>query len=141
MNKFVLGIFVLLAIGMADLPSTLGCNPDLVRPTTPAPVTRRPKTGHGIADAFGAMQYLNDLYNAGKPPTRSVEAGSNVFELEMEGFSICNTDGTEGLTFNEIIACQVSYTILLYRLYTIILVFGILDPFGGFCNVSLAHSF
>ena len=111
MNKFILGIFVILAIGMAELPSTLGCNPDLVRPTTPAPVTRRPKTGHAIADAFGAMQYLNDLYNAGKPPTRSVEAGSNVFELEMEGFSICNTDGTEGLTFDEITACRVSYNL------------------------------
>ena len=135
MNKFVLCIFVILAIGMPELPSTLGCNSDLVRPTTPAPVTRRPKTGHHRWSLY------NDLYNAGKPPTRSVEAGSNVFELEMEGFSICNTDGTEGLTFNEIIACQVSYTILLYRLYTIILVFGILDPFGGFCNVSLAHSF
>ena len=110
MNKFVLGIFVILAIGMADLPSTLGCNPDLLRPTTPSPVTRRPKTGHGIADAFGAMQYLNDLNPfAGKPPTRSVEAGGNMFELEMEGFSICNTDGINGLTFDEIMECKVCY--------------------------------
>ena len=126
MNKFVLGIFVILAIGMADLPSTLGCNPDLVRPTTPSPVTRKPKTGHGkpkggkgIADILE----FNDFYNAkqgrmaqikaAEDNTRSVEARSNVFELEMEGFSICNTDGIEGLTFNEINACRVSYTILL----------------------------
>ena len=26
----------------------------------------------------------------------------------MEGFSICNTDGTEGLTFDEINACRVN---------------------------------
>ena len=126
MNKFVLGIFVILAIGMADLPSTLGCNPYLVRPTTPSPVTRKPKTGHGkpkggkgIADILE----FNDFYNAkqgrmaqikaAEDNTRSVEARSNVFELEMEGFSICNTDGIEGLTFNEINACRVSYTILL----------------------------
>ena len=158
MNKFVLGIFVILAIGMADLPSTLGCNPDLVRPTTtPSPVTRKPKTGHGkpkggkgIADILE----FNDFYNAkqgrmaqikaAEDNTRSVEARSNVFELEMEGFSICNTDGIEGLTFNEINACRVSHTILFYRLYQIIFVnlyFWILDPFGEFCIVSLAHSF
>ena len=106
MNKFVLGIFVILAIGMADLPSTLGCNPDLVRPTTPSPVTRKPKTGHGKPNPKGGKPNPK----GSEPNTRSVEARSNVFELEMEGFSICNTDGIEGLTFNEINACRVSYT-------------------------------
>ena len=140
MNKFVLGIFVILAIGMADLPSTLGCNPDLVRPTTPSPVTRKPKTGHGKPNPKGGKPNPK----GSEPNTRSVEARSNVFELEMEGFSICNTDGIEGLTFNEINACRVSYTILLYRLYQRIFVnlyFWILDPFGEFCIVSLAYSF
>ena len=45
---------------------------------------------------------------------RSVEAGGNVFELELEGFSICNTDGTEGLTFDEINACRVNYNFTRY---------------------------
>merc|ERR1711953_645696 len=103
MNKFVLGIFVILAIGMADLPSTFGCNPDLVRPTTPSPVTRKPKTGHGKPNPKGGKPNPK----GSEPNTRSVEARSNVFELEMEGFSICNTDGIEGLTFNEINACRI----------------------------------
>ena len=45
---------------------------------------------------------------------RSVEAGGNVFELDLEGFSICDTDGTEGLTFDEINACRVNYNFTRY---------------------------
>ena len=29
--------------------------------------------------------------------------------FEMEGFSICNTDGTEGLSFDEIMECKVCF--------------------------------
>ena len=37
-----------------------------------------------------------------------VGTGGDLLGFEMEGFSVCNTDGTEGLTFNEINACQVN---------------------------------
>ena len=86
MNKFVLKVFVILAIGMAEFPSTFGCPPDP------------------------------------RPPIRSVDAGGNVFELELEGFSICNTDGTEGLTFDEINACRVNYNFTQYVLGTYLIV-------------------
>jgi len=134
MNKFVLGIFVILAIGMADLPSTLACSPDIlhqlttittqspsnVNPPEPAPnpgvVYSRPVVAsapagpivHGIPQPAhpSTIDSIVDAISVPEQP-RSIDAGSNVFELEMEGFSICNTDGTEGLTFNEIIACQI----------------------------------
>ena len=47
----------------------------------------------------------------GGRPGRSGDAGGEVFELEMAGCSICNTDGTEGLTFDEINACRVNYNL------------------------------
>ena len=145
MNKFVLGIFVILAIGTADLPSTLACSPDMLHqlsmltttstqspsnlnPPAPAPAPHptgpggyaRPwvaPVGPDVPDAFTGLQPIDPI-NSSQP--RSIDAGSNVFELEMEGFSICDTDGTEGLTFDEINACRVRYTMLLNRLYTII---------------------
>ena len=80
MNKFVLKVFVILVIGMAELPSIFGCK----------------KSGN------------RRVWSRSGAATRSVDAVDNVFELEMEGFSICNTDGTEGLTFDEINACRVN---------------------------------
>ena len=88
MNKLVLSIFVVLVIGMAELPSTFGCSAEYLN------------QGY----VLGYKGYYGRYY-------RSVDAGGNVFELEMEGFSICNTDGTEGLTFDEINACQVNYNL------------------------------
>ena len=78
MNKLVLSIFVVLAIGMAELPSIFCCT----------------------AISPGDPEW--------EAAIRSVDAVDNVFELELEGFSICNTDGTEGLTFDEINACRVN---------------------------------
>ena len=116
MNKFVLSVFVVLAIGMAELPSTFGCHP----PTTTTSTTsqRPPKStkfvgkgkfgrwkvegGKLVKDGRGGRGVYGSVYG------RNVDAGGNVFELEMEGFSICNTDGTEGLTFDEINACRVN---------------------------------
>ena len=134
MNKFVLGIFVILAIGMADLPSTLACSPDIlhqlttittqspsnINPPAPAPnpgvVYSRPVVASGGPIVHGIPQpahpsTIDSIVDAVSVPEqpRSVVAGSNVFELEMEGFSICNTDGTEGLTFDELSACRVIY--------------------------------
>ena len=123
MNKFVLGIFVILAIGMADLPSTLACSPDMLHQlsmltTTTTTSTQSPSNlNPPVPDASTGLQPIDPI-NSSQP--RSIDAGSNVFELEMEGFSICDTDGTEGLTFDEINACRVRYTMLLNRLYTII---------------------
>ena len=150
MNKFVLGIFVILAIGIADLPSTLACSPDMLHqlsmlttttttstqspsnlnppvpdaftglqpidPINPGAVVSRPVVAsagpivHGIPQPAhpSTIDSIVDAVSVPEQP-RSVVAGSNVFELEMEGFSICNTDGTEGLTFDEITACRVSY--------------------------------
>ena len=104
MNKFALSVFVILAIGMAEFPSTFGCN---------------------------------------KGKGRSVDAGGNVFELELEGFSICNTDGTEGLTFDEINACQVNYNFTQHvsRYIPNSEHFGISDPFGRICDLFLAYCF
>ena len=105
MNKLVLSIFVVLAIGMAELPSIFGCR-------------------KGFS-------------------TRSVDAGGNVFELELEGFSICNTDGTEGLTFDEINACRVNYNFTQHvsRYIPNSEHFGISDPFGRICDLFLAYCF
>ena len=138
MNKFVMGIFVILAIGMAELPSTLACSPDILHQLTtittqspsnvnppipePAPnpgvVYSRPVVAsapagpivHGIPQPAhpSTIDSIVDAVSVPEQP-RSVVAGSNVFELEMEGFSICDTDGTEGLTFDEISACRVIY--------------------------------
>ena len=38
--------------------------------------------------------------------------GGDLLGFEMEGFSVCNTDGTEGLTFDEIMECKVCYKII-----------------------------
>ena len=35
--------------------------------------------------------------------------GGDLLGFEMEGFSVCNTDGTEGLTFSEIMECKVCF--------------------------------
>ena len=110
MNKLVLSIFVVLVIGMAELPSTFGCSAEYLTTTTSTPTTTtittttkpNPNQGYG----YGYGRYYGRYY-------RSVDAGGNVFELEMEGFSICNTDGTEGLTFDEINACRVIYNVTL----------------------------
>ena len=96
MNKFVLSVLVILAIGMAELPSIFGCNQ--------LPIIAAPRSGSAATSWF-IQHHLNGAIGA---DTRSVDAGGNVFELELEGFSICNTDGTEGLTFDEINACQVN---------------------------------
>ena len=145
MNKFVLGIFVILAIGMADLPSTLACSPDmlhqLAKLTTTTTTTSTQSPGNldlpapapapqpvlpaaapvidGMPEPapYIPLDPLNSIVISDYTPIidgyreqpRSIDAGRNVFELEMEGFSICNTDGTEGLTFDEITACRVSY--------------------------------
>ena len=66
-----------------------------------------PKPAYGGKDCEGDKVIIKPCNNM-EISIRSVEAGGNVFELELEGFSICNTDGTEGLTFNEINACRVS---------------------------------
>ena len=120
MNKFLLCVFVILAIGMAELPSTFGCHPDYINglPTTsttsqrPPKGTsttsqRPPKNGKGNPKGV-AVAPLGSRGVYGSVHGRNVHAGGNVFELEMEGFSICNTDGTEGLTFDEINACRVN---------------------------------
>ena len=33
--------------------------------------------------------------------------GGDLLGFEMEGFSVCNTDGIDGLTFDEIMECKV----------------------------------
>ena len=142
MNKFVLGIFVILAIGMADLPSTLACSPDMLHqlsmltttstqspsnlnppvpdaftglqpidPINPGAVVSRPVVASAGPIVHAHPQAAHSTIDAISVPEqlRSIDAGSNVFELEMEGFSICDTDGTDGLTFDEITACRVSY--------------------------------
>ena len=35
--------------------------------------------------------------------------GGDLLGFEMEGFSVCNTDGIDGLTFDEIMECKVCY--------------------------------
>ena len=107
MNKFLLSVFVILVIGMAELPSTFGCSAEYLTTTTSTTTTTtkpnpNPNGGYGYPYGGYGYRYYGRYY-------RSVDAGGNVFELEMEGFSICNTDGTEGLTFDEINACRVNY--------------------------------
>ena len=41
-----------------------------------------------------------------------VGTGGDLLGFEMEGFSVCNTDGTDGLTFDEIMECKVCYKII-----------------------------
>ena len=94
MNKVVLSIFVVLAIGMAELPSIFGCG--IIY------------GGYGDNGERGPRGQGREFPGPNPSPYRSVDAVDNVFELELEGFSICDTDGTEGLTFNEINACQVN---------------------------------
>ena len=120
MNKFVLSIFIVLAICMAELPSTFGCHPDYINglPTTTTSTTSQrppkstPKTP--IVTTTGPPKRGKGNPKGSRPEPegyrggRNVHAGGNVFELEMEGFSICNTDGTEGLTFDEINAGRVN---------------------------------
>ena len=114
MNKFVLKVFVILVIGMAELPSIFGCK----------------KSGN------------RRVWSRSGAATRSVDAVDNVFELEMEGFSICNTDGTEGLTFDEINACRVSCNFTHDTRYIPNCEhFGISDPFGRVCDLFLAYCF
>ena len=106
MNKLVLSIFVVLVIGMAELPSTFGCSAEYLTTSTSTPTTTtKPNPNQGYV--LGYKGYYGRYY-------RSVDAGGNVFELELEGFSICNTDGTEGLTFDEINACRVNYNFTRY---------------------------
>ena len=110
MNKFLLCVFVILAIGMAELPSTFGCshyNTDYINglPSTTTSTTS-PETPIVTSDTL--IEDILEGMGGGVMVYRNVDAGGNVFELEMEGFSICNTDGTEGLTFDEINACRVN---------------------------------
>ena len=140
MNKVVLSIFVIIVIGIAELPSTFGCSAEYLTTTTATTTsttttTTKPNPNgypYGYPDGESGYRHYG----------RSVDKGGNVFELEMEGFSICNTDGTEGLTFNEINACRVNYNFTQY-VDTLLKVniFGILDPFGGICGVFLADCF
>ena len=117
MNKFALSVFVILAIGMAEFPSTFGCNSDIVHllaisrstTTTTTPPTTTTIWKLPVAAPIGHHYARPPIASTGQLPYRSVDAGGNVFELELEGFSICNTDGTEGLTFDEINACRVNY--------------------------------
>ena len=136
MNKVVLSIFVILVIGMAELPSTFGCSAEYLTTTTSTTTTTtkpNPNPNGGYGYPYGGYGYR--YY-------RSVDKGGNVFELEMEGFSICNTDGTEGLTFNEINACRVNYNFTQYvDTLLIVNIFGILDPFRRICGVFLADCF
>ena len=126
MNKFALAIFVILAI---ELPSIFGCNTDMVHllqhldttTTTTTPTTTTALPDLTESSDFQKLAKENEeqleyYLTSGYPTTferrkKSIDVGGNVFELELEGFSICNTDGTEGLTFNEIEACQVNYNL------------------------------
>ena len=135
MNKLVLSIFVVLVIGMAELPSTFGCSAEYLTTSTSTPTTTtKPNPNQGYV--LGYKGYYGRYY-------RSVDAGGNVFELELEGFSICNTDGTEGLTFDEINACQVNYNFTQHvsRYIPNSEHFGISDPFGRVCDLFLAYCF
>ena len=58
MNKFVLSVFVVLAIGMAELPSTFGCHP--LSPTTTTSTTS-PETPIEKGNGGGYRGYINTL--------------------------------------------------------------------------------
>ena len=78
--------------------------------------------------AFGCHpDYINGLPTT-TTSTTSPETAGDVFELVMVGFSKCNIDGTEGLTFYEINYCRVNILhdtqIHSYREH-----FGILETF------------
>ena len=134
MNKLVLSIFVVLVIGMAELPSTFGCSAEYLTTSTSTPTTTtKPNPNQGYV--LGYKGYYGRYY-------RSVDAGGNVFELDMDGFTICNTDGTEGLTFDESNACRVSCNFTHDTSYIPNCEhFGISDPFGRVCDLFLAYCF
>merc|ERR1712117_188912 len=79
MKIFVLSIFVIFATIMAQLPSILGCRT------------------HGRRRSLGERS------------VGSKGSGGDLLGFEMEGFSICNTDGTEGLSFDEIMECKARF--------------------------------
>ena len=35
----------------------------------------------------------------------------NVYDIELQAFQVCNTDGEEGLTWLEVEACEVLYCV------------------------------
>ena len=57
-------------------------------------------------------------------------------KLEVKGFSICNTDGTEGLTLNEINDCKVYFNfvhfIMKHKFRLMIHIFEIQTNYGDF---------
>ena len=99
MKTFVLSIFIIVAIIMAQLPSILGCG-------VPFDNGKR---------SVGSKGKLKSTLFSHKRQILSFHlllmlgTGGDLLGFEMEGFSVCNTDGIDGLTFDEIMECKVCY--------------------------------
>ena len=103
MKTFVLSIFIIVAIIMAQLPSILGCG-----------------RGSGVPydngkRSVGSKGKLKSTLFSHKRQILSFHlllmlgTGGDLLGFEMEGFSVCNTDGINALTFDEIMECKVCY--------------------------------
>ena len=99
MKTFVLSIFVIVATIMAQLPSILGCD-------------RQYDNGKRSVGSKGKLK--STLFSHKRQVLTfhlllMLGTGGDLLGFEMEGFSVCNTDGIDGLTFDEIMECKVCY--------------------------------